>query len=77
MRAQLLALLLYSTAASLQRLASAFGGEEGEWGAGTAAGEEGSGDDLALLPGPHAPLRCLFALDPGRTPALSCGLHAC
>ena len=64
MHAQLLGLLLFSTAASLQRLASAFGGGEEEWG-----GEEPS--EAPLLPGPHAALRCLFRLDPGKTRACS------
>ncbi len=57
-KAQLLAFLLYSTLASLQQLAAAFGGD--------AMDDYGSEEPAEhLLPGPHAALRCLFWLDPG------------
>ncbi|CAL8466179.1 g5715 [Coccomyxa elongata] len=57
-KAQLLAFLLYSTLASLQQLAAAFGGDSLD--------DYGSEEPAEqLLPGPHAALRCLFWLDPG------------
>lgn len=60
-KAQLLAFLLYSTLASLQQLAAAFGGDSLD--------DYGSEEPAAqLLPGPHAALRCLFWLDAGESP---------
>jgi hypothetical protein len=79
-KAQLLALLLHASQAALQRLASAFGGGEEE-DAGVAGGGE-EPDQAPLLPGPHAPLRCLLALDTGAgtftsiPPLLLCHAHA-
>ena len=56
---QLLAFLLFSTLESAHRLAAAFGGGDGDY----------SADESteALLPGPHAALRCLIRLDAGET----------
>jgi hypothetical protein len=66
-KAQLLAFLLYSTLASLQQLAAAFGGTaEEEFGL-----EDGSAE-AEILPGPHAPLRCLFRLDAGACSSPAC-----
>lgn len=61
-KAQLLAFLLYSTLASLQQLAAAFGGDSLE-----VYGSEEPAEQL--LPGPHAALRCLFWLDSGKPSA--------
>ncbi len=57
MKLQLLAFLLFSTLESVHRLAAAFGGGDDEY-----ALDESS---EALLPGPHAALRCLIRLDAG------------
>lgn len=54
---QLLAFLLFSTLESVHRLAAAFGGGDDEY-----ATDESA---EALLPGPHAALRCLIRLDAG------------
>ena len=54
---QLLAFLLFSTLESVHRLAAAFGGGDDEY-----ATDESA---QALLPGPHAALRCLIRLDAG------------
>ncbi len=56
-KAQLLSFLLYSTLASLQQLAAAFGGDS--------LGDYGLEEPAEQLPGPHAALRCLFWLDSG------------
>ena len=64
---QLLALLLFSTLKSAHRLAAAFGGGDGDYSADEAA--------EALLPGPHAALRCLIRLDAGDTRSAH-SLHA-
>ena len=57
MKLQLLAFLLFSTLDSVHALAAAFGGGEDEYALDEAA--------EALLPGPHAALRCLLRLDAG------------
>ena len=56
---QLLAFLLFSTLESAHRLAAAFGGSDGDYSTDESA--------EALLPGPHAALRCLIRLDAGKT----------
>lgn len=62
-KAQLLAFLLYSSLASLQLLAAAFGGAAGDE---SHASSEEEAPEREVLPGPYAALRCLFWLDPGK-----------
>ena len=59
---QLLAFLLFSTLESVLRLAAAFGGGDDDYALDESA--------EALLPGPHAALRCLIRLDAGMCSAL-------
>ncbi len=62
MKLHLLAFLLYSTLESVHRLTAAFGGGDDDYALDESA--------EALLPGPHATLRCLIGLDAGMHPAL-------
>ena len=57
---QLLAFLLFSTLESVHQLAAAFGGGDDDYTMDESA--------EALLPGPHAALRCLIRLDAGMGP---------
>ncbi len=67
-KAQLLAFLLYSTLASVQLLAAAFGGAAGD----ELYGSEEGGEGEEVLPGPYAALRCLFKLDAGESLVAAC-----
>lgn len=60
---QLLAFLLFSTLESVHSLAAAFGGGDNEYALDESA--------EALLPGPHAALRCLIRLDAGESTPLT------
>ncbi len=69
MKLQLLAFLLFSTLESVHRLAAAFGGGDDEYALDESA--------EALLPGPHAALRCLIRLDAGMCHSQpQCAVHS-
>lgn len=70
MKLQLLAFLLFSTLESVHRLAAAFGGGDDDY----ALDDESA---QALLPGPHAALRCLIRLDAGQHVVLLSLQHDC